>query len=223
MKNILTASLICSNPINIEQDLNQLIKGGIDSIHFDVMDGNFVPRYGLYPEILTEIRKHTDVFVDVHMMVNNPEDYIELYAKCKANLYCFHLESTKHAHRLISKIKSNGMLVGVALNPSTNVDALEYIINDIDMVCLMAINPGIVGSKLIPTIYQKIKDLKELAIRKNKTDLLIEIDGGVTIDNINDLIYHGANMLVCGSGTIFRPHEDTIENKIQLIKKHINE
>jgi ribulose-phosphate 3-epimerase len=220
MKNpILAASLICCDPINIERDINELVKGKIDWIHFDVMDGQFVPRYGLYPEILSALRNITNTIVDVHMMVENPEDYIDVFATAKADYYCFHIEATNHAHRVVKKIKSSGMKAGVALNPATPISTLEWIINDIDMVCLMAINPGIVGHKLIPSMLNKIKELRDFAIKHNNPDLLIEIDGGVTFESGKDMILNGADALVCGTGSIFRPHEDTISNKIKSFRE----
>jgi len=218
---IIAASLICSNPVNIEKDLLELIKGKTDWIHFDVMDGQFVPRYGLYAEVLTALRTMTDLPVDVHMMVDNPEDYIDVFAAAQATYYCFHIEATAHAHRLVGKIKKAGMKPGIALNPATPVSSLDWLIQDIDMVCLMAINPGIVGHKLIPNMLNKIQSLREYAIANGNPDLIIEIDGGVTFDSCRDMIAHGADALVCGTGTIFRPHEDSISNKLMLLKQHL--
>lgn len=218
-KPILAASLICCDPLNVENDLNELIKGEIDWIHFDVMDGQFVPRYGLYPEILSKIKTKTDTVVDVHMMVDNPEDYIDVFASAKADYFCFHIESTKHAHRVVKKIKSAGMKAGIALNPATAISSLDWIIRDIEMVCLMAINPGIVGHKLIPEMYDKISILREFAIKNDNPDLIIEIDGGVTFESGVKMINMGADALVCGTGSIFRPHEDSISNKIKLFRK----
>lgn len=218
-KPILAASLICSNPINLEEDLQELIKGEIDWIHFDVMDGQFVPRYGLYAEILHSLRKKTDIPVDVHMMVDNPEDYIEVFADAKADYYCFHIEATRHAHRIVKKIRNTDMKPGVALNPATPIASLDWLIKDISMVCLMAINPGIVGHKLIPDMYEKMLRLREYAIKNGNPDLIIEIDGGVTFESGKEMIRNGADALVCGTGSIFRPHEDTISNKIASFRK----
>ena len=213
-KPLIAASLICADPLNIERDIHELIKGRTDWIHFDVMDGSFVPRYGLYVEILHYLRNLTDIPVDVHMMVNNPEDYIVAFANAKADYYCFHIEATNHAHRVVKKIQDNGMKPGVALNPATPISSLDWVINDISMVCLMAINPGIVGHKLIPNMYNKIKELRQYAAEKGNPDLIIEIDGGVTFDTGKEMIKNGADALVCGTGSIFRPQEDTISNKI---------
>jgi len=214
----IAASLICADPLNIEDEVQHLINAKADLIHFDVMDGHFVPRYGLYPEILTKIKKIENCpEVDVHMMVSNPEDYIELYADAGADFYNFHIESCNHSHRIIKKIIAAGMKPGIALNPDTPLHVLDWIIQDIDMVVLMTINPGIVGHKFIPEMLHKIEALKEFA-DKNNPKLIIELDGGVTPGTIPSMISAGANALVCGNGTIFRPHENTVENKIKEIR-----
>ena len=215
---LIAASLICSNPLDLQTDLNHLINSKVDFIHFDVMDGQFVPRYGLYPEILTSLKKQTSIPVDVHMMVNNPEDFIEDFKIAGADYFNFHIESTPHAHRLVKKIHNAGMLPGVALNPATPISSLDYLVNDIRMVVLMAINPGILGHKLIPEMLQKIKHLRDYAKEKGNKDLLIEIDGGVTFESGKMMIEAGADILVCGTGTIYRPKEDTISNKITAFK-----
>ena len=224
MENIkIAASLICADPLNLEKEVNELIQSKVDLIHFDVMDGSFVPRYGLYPEILRAIKsKENCPLVDVHIMSENPEDFIEIFALYGADYFNFHIEATKHPHRVIKKIINSGMKPGVALNPNTSVKSLKCMIQDIQMVVLMTINPGIVGHKFIPEMINKIKDLRNFADQNNNRDLIIEIDGGVTPENIEDLIEAGADALVCGNGTIFRPHEDTILNKVKSLKTHIN-
>ena len=214
----IAASLICADPLNLMTELDQLIDSKVDLIHFDVMDGHFVPRYGLYPEILKEIKKKKNCpEVDVHMMVSNPEDYIELYANAGADYFSFHVESCNHSHRIIKKIKSTGMKPGIALNPDTPLNFLDWIIQDIEMVVLMTINPGIVGHKFIPELLEKIKLLREIAEEKNPS-LIIELDGGVTPETIPSMVKAGADALVCGNGTIFRPNEDTILNKTRFIR-----
>lgn len=215
---LIAASLICSDPLNLENDIEQLNIGKADLIHFDVMDGHFVPRYGLYPEILSYLKKISNIPVDVHMMVSNPEDYIDDYYKAGADYYNVHIEATSHLHRVIKKVRDKGMKPGVALNPATPISSLDWVINDIEMVVLMAINPGIVGHKLIPNMLNKIKALRQYAIEKGNPDLLIQIDGGVTFESAVPMRDAGANVLVCGTGTIYRPHEDSISNKINSLR-----
>ena len=224
MKNIkICASLVCADPLNLEKDLLELKKANTDLIHFDVMDGLFVPRLGLYPEILKSMKDKFDFEVDVHMMVDNAEEYIPVFFNAGADYYNVHIESTSQISRVIKKINDIGMKAGVGMNPGTPISSLDWIINDIKMVVLMAINPGIVGHKLIPNIINKIKDLREYAIKKGNPDLIIQIDGGVTPESIPLMINAGADALVCGTGTIFRPKEDTLSNKVNYIRSLINE
>jgi ribulose-phosphate 3-epimerase len=218
----IAASLICGDPLNLKDEIIQLHNAETDLIHFDVMDGLFVPRYGLYPEILTYLKKITNIPVDVHMMVSNSEDYIDDFSKAGADYYNVHVESTIHLHRVVKKIRDIGMKPGVAMNPATPISQLDWVIKDIDMVVLMAINPGIVGHKLIPDIINKIKQLREFANQNGNENLIIQIDGGVTPASIPLMVNAGADALVCGTGTIFRPKEDTLFNKVNEIKNLIN-
>jgi ribulose-phosphate 3-epimerase len=217
-KGMIAASLICADPLNLEADIDELIKSNVEMIHFDMMDGHFVSRYGLYPEILTSLRKKCSIPVDVHMMVENPEDYIQLFKDAGADYYNMHVEGLDQLHRCIKKVQNAGMKPGVALNPATPLSSLDWIINDIQMVVLMTINPGIVGHKLIPSMMDKIAHLRAYSAEKGNPGLLIEIDGGVTPDSAPAMLRAGADVLVCGNGTIFRPHEDTIFNKVASLR-----
>ncbi len=209
----LAASIICGNPLNLEADLAALEKGGIDYIHFDVMDGVFVPRYGLFPEYLKAIRSKTDIPIEVHMMVEDPEPYIADFVNAGADILTPHIEPLKHVHRTIMRIKDAGVKAGLALNYGTSLSVLDYILEDLDIVMLMAINPGIVGHKLIPGTIRKIADLRQRIDEIGK-DILIEIDGGVTPESGIQMASAGANMLVCGTGTIFQPPA-TLDDKIR--------
>jgi ribulose-phosphate 3-epimerase len=200
----LAASIICGNPLSLEADLEALERGGIDYIHFDVMDGIFVPRYGLFPEYLKAIRSKTDLPIEVHMMVQDPEPYIDEFIRAGATILTPHIEPLLHAHRTVMKIKSAGAKVGLALNPGTPLSSLDYVFEDLDLIMLMAINPGIVGHKLIPETMKKIADLRR-KIDETGKDIIIEIDGGVTPESGIRMAEAGANMLVCGTGTIFQP------------------
>ncbi|MFZ2187701.1 MAG: ribulose-phosphate 3-epimerase [Candidatus Moraniibacteriota bacterium] len=200
----LAASIICGNPLNLEADLAALEKGGIDYIHFDVMDGVFVPRFGLFPEYLKAIRSKTDLPIEIHMMVQDPEPYIQDFVNAGATILTPHIEPLLHAHRTVMKIKSAGVQAGLALNPGTSLSSLDSVLEDLDLVMLMAINPGIVGHKLIPRTMEKIADLRKRIDATGK-DIVIEIDGGVTPQSGIEMVKAGANMLVCGTGTIFQP------------------
>lgn len=200
----LAASLVCANMLELEKEVRLLEEGQADLIHFDVMDGVFVPRYGLHPEILQAIRKITKIPVDVHMMTVEPERYIPIFAQSGADYFVVHAEACPHLHRTITLIKQAGMKAGVALNPATPLTVLDYVLDDIDLVCLMAINPGILGHKLIPGMMPKIAYLNQ---KIGDRDIIIEIDGGVTFESGPQMLQTGATALVCGSSTIFKPNE----------------
>lgn len=206
--------------LRIEEELRQIEAGKIDTIHFDVMDGNFVPRYGLHPEILQALRSQTQLPVDVHMMTDQPERYIDVFAKAGANYFSVHAEACNHLHRAVSAIRSAGMKPGVALNPATPPSILEYVLQDLEIVVLMAINPGILGQTLIPNQLDKIRQLR--AMSTAKPELIIQIDGGVTPATAPAMIAAGASSLVCGTGTIFRPHEDTIDRKSLALRNQLD-
>ena len=208
----LAASLVCADMLNIGDEVGRVVAGGADYIHFDVMDGMFVPRYGLLPEMLVAVRRVSELPVDVHLMVQNPESYIDIFAKSGANIFAPHVEACPHLHRTVHLINDSGMTAGVALNPATPLDVLKYVLDDIGMVVLMAINPGIVGHKLIPGALEKIRELKAMI---GDREILIEIDGGVTPESASHMISAGADVLVCGSSTIFRPQEEPVDIKLK--------
>lgn len=216
----LSASIICANHINFEKDIQLLKKGKIDYIHFDVMDGNFVPRYGLYPELLKSIKNVSDIPIDVHMMSEEPIRYVEEFAEAGAEIIAIHAESCKHLHYTLKKIKDSGVKAGVVLNYATPLSTLDYILDYVDMVELMAINPGIVGHKIIPEIFKKIRELRE-KINATGRKILIMIDGGVNSDTAASMIKAGADILVCGTSAIFKP-DIAVDKKIKEFRKHID-
>lgn len=173
-----------------------------DWYHLDVMDGRFVPNISFGPMLIEFFRKATTKVCDVHLMIEEPEKYAEAFKKAGADNLSVHIEACRHLHRNIQQIKGLGMKAGVAINPHTSVHALEDVIADIDLVCLMSVNPGFGGQSFIPNTLQKIRDLKEMIIRK-KSPALIEIDGGVTLENAPSIIAAGADVLVAGN-TVFR-------------------
>jgi len=188
-----------------------------DYIHIDVMDGVFVPNITLGFPVIKAMRKLSSKTFDVHLMIVEPDRYIEDFKKAGADILSVHIEACIHLHRVIQKIKQSGMQAGVAVNPHTSISLLENIIADIDIVCLMSVNPGFGGQSFIEQTYSKISRLKELIIQKNSS-ALIEIDGGVTLDNASKLIAQGADVLVAGN-TVFTS-SDPIKTIEQL--KNIN-
>lgn len=214
----LAASIICADVLNLKREIKILEKSQIDFIHFDVMDGVFVPRLGLFPEILKAISSITAIPIEVHMMTINPDLYIKSFIQAGAERIVIHAESTKHLHRTIQAVRENGALAGIALNPATPLNVLDYILEDIWSVTLMGINPGIVGHKLIPGTLRKIADLK---IRLSEKKIFIEVDGGVTAQSAPKMIKMGADILVCGSQTIFKPKSE-ISGKVLELRKTVN-
>jgi ribulose-phosphate 3-epimerase len=219
-KYFLSASLICGDPLRIKEELDELRKAQVDSLHFDVMDGHFVPRVGLYPEMLKAIKRQTDIPIDVHLMLDHPMSYVEKFIEAGADLISFHIESDDDIAETIKFIKSQNVKVGLVLKPDTSLETLNPFLKEIDLVMLMAIQPGILGQKVIPETFERIS---ELAHKVKDYPIIIEIDGGVTLETAPKMIEHGAHLLVCGTGTIYRPHEDTLENKVVEVRNILDQ
>jgi ribulose-phosphate 3-epimerase len=199
---LIAPSLLSADFLNLERDCNMLNESQADWFHLDVMDGRFVPNISFGLPIIEHIRKATKKVCDVHLMILEPEKYAEAFKNAGADILTVHIEACTHLHRNIQQIKSLGMKAGVALNPHTSVQQLEDVISDINLVCLMSVNPGFGGQKFIPRTINKIKELKEMILRHHAS-ALIEIDGGVTLDNAPGMIRAGADVLVAGN-TVFR-------------------
>jgi ribulose-phosphate 3-epimerase len=209
---IIAPSLLSANFLNLKQDCDMLNQSKADWYHLDVMDGRFVPNISFGPMIVEFFRKATDKYCDVHLMIEEPEKYAEAFKKAGADNLTVHIEACKHLHRNIQQIKSLNMHAGVAINPHTPVDSLKDIIKDIDLVCIMSVNPGFGGQSFIPHTIDKIKQLKSM-INELQLNVKIEIDGGVTLDNASSIIQAGADVLVAGN-TVFKS-----ENPITTIEK----
>ena len=199
---IIAPSLLSANFNNLQTDCNMLNESQADWFHLDVMDGRFVPNISFGPMIIEFIRKTTTKVCDVHLMIEEPEKLTEQFKNAGADILSVHIEACKHLHRNIQQIKSLGMKAGVAINPHTPVESLQDILADIDLVCMMSVNPGYGGQKFIPHTYEKIKTLRRM-INERGLNVHIEIDGGVTLENTPAILAAGADVLVAGN-TVFK-------------------
>ena len=215
MKSILAPSILASDFANLEREITMLNESEADWIHVDVMDGVFVPNISMGLPVLEAVKRHAKKPLDVHLMIVNPEKFVEAFHKAGADIISVHVEACPHLHRNIQQIRGLGAKAGVAINPHTPVVELENIIEYVDLVCVMSVNPGFGAQKFIENTYQKIKDLKAL-IRSKKSSALIEVDGGVNEGNARLLLEGGADILVAGNMIFSSPHPKDL---IQRLKR----
>ena len=199
---IIAPSLLASDFLNLQSECNMLNKSNADWFHLDVMDGRFVPNISFGSMIVEYFRKATSKVCDVHLMIEEPEKYAEQFKNAGADHLSVHIEACRHLHRNIQQIKSLGMKAGVAINPHTPVSELSDVLGDIDLVCMMSVNPGFGGQKFIEHTLTKIKQLRTL-INERNLNVFIEIDGGVTLENASSIVAAGADVLVAGN-TVFK-------------------
>ena len=198
MKKNIAPSLLAADFFDLSSQMKLLKEGNIEVLHLDVMDGMFVPSISFGMPVISSLRKSVDFFFDVHMMVENPESYIEDFYNSGADGITIHFEACKHIDRCIAQIKSLGLRSGISINPATPVSLLENIVSEVDMVLIMSVNPGFGGQKFIPYSLDKIKELSKMREKKNQK-LLIQVDGGVGVDNIKALSDAGVDEFVAGS------------------------
>ena len=201
MSHIIAPSILSADFANIQRDVEMINKSEADWFHVDIMDGMFVPNISFGFPVVKAIKKHAKKPLDVHLMINDPDRYLQAFKDAGADILSVHIEACPHLHRTIQAIKALGMKAGVAINPHTSVNLLADVIEDIDLVCMMSVNPGFGGQKFIENTYRKVAALKEI-ISTVKAETLIEIDGGVDLNNYRKLIDTGANVLVAGN-TVF--------------------
>jgi len=208
---LVAPSILSADFGKLNEEITAICEAGCDLIHVDVMDGHFVPNLTIGPVVVESVAKVATKPLDVHLMVENNTFFVDLFAPLKPEYITFHIEEEKHPHRLIQKIKSLGIKAGVVLNPSTNPIVLEYLLEDLDMVLLMSVNPGFGGQKFIPNVIKKAKQLKKM-INEINPNCLIEVDGGVNDKNIHDLKEAGVDVVVAGSYVFKNDYKKAIES-----------
>ena len=215
MSHIVAPSVLSADFGNLQRDIEMINESKADWFHVDIMDGVFFPNISFGFPVMEALKKHAKKPLDVHLMIVNPDQFIDTFASMNTAILTVHYEACTHLHRTIQAIKAAGMKAGVAINPHTSVELLADVINDIDLVCMMSVNPGFGGQKFITNTFNKVKRLRQI-ITDHSADVKIEIDGGVTLDNYQNLLHAGADVLVAGS-TVFKSEDP--EKTISALKK----
>ena len=210
---MISPSILSANFSNLEKEFNIMNEEQVNFIHLDIMDGNYVPNISFGPGVIKSLRTLTDICFDTHLMINNPEKFIEEFAKAGSEIITIHPDSTIHLNRTISLIKSFGLKAGLAINPHQSIDVLDYTIEDLDLVLVMSVNPGFGGQSFIDNSLRKINSIRDL-IEKRKLETMIEVDGGIKLNNAKKVLDAGADILVAGSA-IF-DGKNTRENIIKF-------
>lgn len=214
----LGASIACANLARLEADLQQLCAGGVDSLHIDMMDGRFVANFGLDFTLMETIGRISEIPMDCHLMIEEPERYIERAAAAGAQYITIHCEATRHAQKALRQIRETGARAGIALNPATPIACLDYILDDIDFVTVMTVNPGAAGQRLIPAMLRKIADVRRMLDERGREDVDLQADGNVSFTHIPAMVEAGATMLVGGTSSVF--HKDySIPEAIKTIRQ----
>ncbi len=212
-----SASLMCADFRHLLEDVRKLERAGINWLHFDIMDDHFVPNLTLGPLIVESLRGKTDLPFDVHLQITKPEFFIPVFSRIGCEIITFHLEATNHVFRMVSLIKEKGKKAGIAINPATPVEPLEYILSELDLVIIMTVEPGFAGQRFIPQVIPKIEKLREM-VEKKGLEVDIAVDGNIYEETIRKTKKAGANVFIAGTSSVFRPDRD-LEEAAREFKK----
>ncbi|MGI6449893.1 MAG: ribulose-phosphate 3-epimerase [Desulfitobacteriia bacterium] len=213
-------SILSANFARLEEEVKKIEDAGAEILHIDIMDGHFVPNLTIGPGVVESLRKVSSLDFDVHLMIENPENYVEAFAQAGADNLTVHIEATRHAHRLVQQIKSLGVGVGVALNPATPLEELTYLLQELDLVLLMTVNPGFGGQKFIPAVLPKIVALSGI-LKEVNPQCRIEVDGGMNLDTVRLASKAGAEILVAGAAVFTAP--DPAKAMVSLLEAALEE